>query len=115
MTTTGPVSSGPPNPRFLATIAYAGGIITGAVLLAVEKQDRFVRFHAMQSTVTFAGVLLGHLVLMGVPVFGLVLYLPFILTVVALWVFLMIKAWRGELYKLPYLGDFAEHLLGGRA
>jgi uncharacterized membrane protein len=111
VTTTGPASSGPPNPRFLATIAYAGGLVTGAVLLAVEKQDRFVRFHAMQSIVTFAGVLLAHLVLMGVPVVGLVFYLPFILVVVALWVFLMIKAWRGESYKLPYLGDLAEHLL----
>ncbi|HEX5070010.1 MAG TPA: hypothetical protein VFV78_07310 [Vicinamibacterales bacterium] len=115
MTTTGPVPSGPPNPRFLATIAYAGGLVTGAVLLAVEKQDRFVRFHAMQSIVTFGGVLLLHLVLMGVPVIGLVLYLPFILAVVGLWVFLMIKAWRGESYKLPYLGDLAEHLSGGRA
>jgi uncharacterized membrane protein len=111
VTTSGPVPAGPPNPRFLATIAYAGGLITGAVLLAVEKQDRFVRFHAMQSVVTFAAVLLLHLVLTGVPVFGLVLYLPFILVVVALWVFLMIKAWRGDSYKLPYLGDLAEHLL----
>jgi uncharacterized membrane protein len=111
VTTPGPAPAGPPNPRFLATIAYAGGLVTGAVLLAVEKQDRFVRFHAMQSIVTFAGVLLAHLVLMGVPVIGLVVYLPFIVAVVALWVFLMIKAWRGESYKLPYLGDLAEHLL----
>lgn len=111
MTTQAPGPSGPPNPKFLATLAYAGGVITGAVLLAVEKNDRFVRFHAMQSVVTFVGVLVIHLVLAGVPVIGVVLYLPFVLAIFGLWVFLMLKAWRGETYKLPYLGDVAEHLL----
>jgi len=103
--------SGTSNPRFLATLAYAGGVITGAVLLAAEKRDRFVRFHAMQSVVTFLGVLLVHLILAGVPVLGLVLFLPFLIGVFGLWVFLMIKAWQGATYKLPYLGDLAEHLL----
>ena len=111
MTTSGPEPDGPPNPRFLATIAYAGGLITGGVLLAVEKQDRFVRFHAMQSVVTFVGVLLVSLVLRSVPYLGLALYIPFILAVFALWVFLMVKAWQGASYKLPYLGDLAEHLV----
>jgi uncharacterized membrane protein len=111
MTTPGPEAAGPPNPRFLATMAYAGGMITGAVLLAVEKRDRFVRFHAMQSVVTFVGVLLVSLILRGVPFVGLMLYIPFILAVFALWVFLMVKAWHGASYKVPYLGDLAEHLL----
>jgi uncharacterized membrane protein len=109
--TDSPTPAGTSNPRFLAALAYAGGLITGAVLLAAEKKDRFVRFHAMQSVVTFLGVLLVHLILAGVPVLGLVLFLPFFLGVFGLWVFLMIKAWQGATYKLPYLGDLAEHLL----
>lgn len=111
MTAPGPNPASPSNPRFLAAVAYAGGLITGGVLLAVEKQDAFVRFHAMQSVVTFIGVLVLSLMLGSLPYLGLVLYLPFILAVFALWVFLMLKAWHGASYKLPYLGDLAEHLL----
>jgi hypothetical protein len=40
-----------------------------------------------------------------------VLYLPFLVVVIVIWVMLMTKAWRGETYKLPYLGDLAEQLL----
>ena len=107
----GPAPAGSSNPKLLATVAYLGGLITGAVMLAVEKQDRFVRFHAMQSVITFAAVLVTHLVLAGLPVVGLMLYLPFLLAVIGLWIVLMRKAWIGEAYKLPYIGDFAEQLL----
>ena len=107
----GPPSSGPSNPKLLAALAYLGGLVTGAVMLAVEKHDRFVRFHAMQSVITFGVILVLHLVLAGLPVVGMMLYLPFLLTVIALWIVLMRKAWLGETYKLPYIGDFAEQLL----
>jgi uncharacterized membrane protein len=108
-----PVSSsgGSSNPRLIAAVAYFGGLITGAVILVVEKHDRFVRFHAMQSVVVFVGVLVMHLVLAGLPLLGVVLYLPFLIAVIVIWVMLMMKAWRGETYKLPYLGDLAEQLL----
>lgn len=110
---TGPSAppSGVSNARILAVLAYLGGVISGVVLLIVEKHDRFVRFHAMQSVVTFLGVLVVRLALAGLSVIGAVLLLPFVVAVVGLWIFLMVKAWHGESYKLPYVGDFAEHLL----
>ena len=58
------------NQNFVAALAYLGGAITGVVVLAVEKQNRFVRFHAMQSTVTFVLVLVAQLLLRNVPVVG---------------------------------------------
>jgi uncharacterized membrane protein len=36
---------------------------------------------------------------------------PFVVGVIAIWIFMMVKAFRGERYKLPYAGDFAEHLM----
>lgn len=96
-------------PKLAAAIAYLGGVITGVVMLIVEKDDQYVRFHAKQSTVTFLAVLVAHLVLMGVPVIGWLLYVPFIIGVVCLWVFLMVKAFNGQRYKLPYIGDFVEN------
>ena len=99
-------------PHLAATIAYLGGAITGIVMLVLEKQDRFVRFHAMQSTITFLSVAVLHFILLGVPLIGWALYLPFVVGIFALWVFLMMNAFQGKMYKLPYIGDFAEQQIG---
>jgi uncharacterized membrane protein len=102
---------GATTPRLVAVAAYLGGLIAGFIVLVVEKHDRFVRFHAMQSVVTFVGVMVVYLALTGLPVVGPVFSIPFKVGVYVLWVFLMLKAWQGEAYRLPYIGDFAEHLL----
>ncbi len=91
-----------------AAIAYVLGLVTGVVMLAIEKRDDYVRFHAMQSTIVFLGVLVLSVLLRGVPVVGLMLYLPFVAGVLLLWVFLIVQAVAGRRYKLPYVGDFAE-------
>jgi len=31
--------------------------------------------------------------------------------VIVLWVYLMVRAWSGERYHLPYAGAFADHLM----
>ena len=95
-------------PRFAAALAYLGGALTGILFLIIEKQDRFVRFHAMQSTITFLGVVVVHFVLRGLPVVGPVLTFAFVVGIVILWVILIVKAFSGERYKLPYIGDWAE-------
>ena len=98
-------------PHVAAAVAYAAGLISGLILLVIEKDDRFVRFHAMQSTLTFSGVLVAHLVLTGLPLVGRLLYWPFIVGVTMLWLFLMTQAFMGKVYKLPYVGDLAEQEL----
>lgn len=110
MTTPGASNHGL-SPHLAGALAYVGGAVTGIVILAVEKEDRFVRFHAMQSTIFFLGVLVAHLALSGVPVLGKALYVPFVMGVVGLWAFLMYQAFNGRRYKLPYIGDFAERQL----
>lgn len=95
----------------MGALAYLGGAITGIVILSVEKKNRFVRFHAMQSTITFLGVLVLHLVLTGLPVIGSLLRIPFVAGSFVLWIFLMVKAFTGQTYKLPYVGDLAEQQL----
>src|SRR6056297_3203204 len=81
-------------------LAYAFGWITGLIFLVMEKKSSFVRFHAMQSIVVFLILqVFGFLPLINLLVFpaGLIL-----------WVFLMVKAYQGDKYKLPIIGDFAE-------
>ncbi len=93
-------------------LCYILGWITGIVFFLLEKENRFVRFHAMQSIVTFLPLTIIIWIIQGlffwVPVVGwAILTLIWILTLI-LWLVLMIKAYQGELYKLPIVGDFAE-------
>ena len=92
-----------------AALAYFAGFITGIVMLVIEKESRFVRFHAMQSTVLFLGVLVASIVINTIPLLGAFLY-AFLLfpAVVIVWLVLMFKAYNGEHFKLPIVGDFSE-------
>jgi uncharacterized membrane protein len=98
-------------PNVAGLLCYLGGWISGIVFLVIEEKNKFVRFHALQSIVTFgaltvAGALLGWIPYAG-DVFGIIIgILAFIL-----WVVLMVKAHRGELYQLPVVGQVAEALL----
>jgi len=87
-----------------AFLCYLFGFITGIVFLVVEKKSSFVKFHAMQSTITFLGLFVISLILGWVPIIGvLILVLSLIL-----WLFLMIKALQGKRYSLPIVGKMAE-------
>jgi len=97
--------------RVGAVLAYVGGLLSGVVVILVERRDPFVRFHAMQSIVTFGTLLVAHLVLRGFGLLGVIASVPFVFAVAALWMFLIVQAARGLRNPLPYLGTFAEHLL----
>ena len=92
-----------------AALTYLAGFITGIAFLIVEKNSRFVRFHAMQSTVFFVAVLVASIVINSIPLLGTFLY-AFLLfpAVLIVWLVLMFKAYSGEMFKLPVAGDFAE-------
>jgi uncharacterized membrane protein len=88
-------------------LCYLFGFITGIVFLVVEKQSSFVKFHAMQSTITFLGLFVIVMIIGWIPVIGLLVYPIWILSLI-LWLILMIKALRGERYLLPIVGKMAE-------
>ena len=91
-----------------AALAYVGGVVTGVMFLLVEKDSRYVKFHAMQSTMAFTVVLAVSLVLWSIPFVGWLLYLFLVAVVAVVWLRLMFKALNGESYKLPYLGELAD-------
>ena len=93
-------------------LCYIGGWITGIVFLVLEKENKFVRFHALQSLLTFLPLSVLAWLLGWIPFIGWALAaLVWILTVI-LWLILMFKAYRGEKYKLPLVGDIAEKEIG---
>jgi uncharacterized membrane protein len=93
-------------------LCYVLGWITGIVFLVLEKENKFVRFHAMQSLGTFL-VLFVILVIIGmIPFIGWVISILISIFMLILWLFLMYKAFKGERYKLPIVGEFSEKQIG---
>ena len=91
-----------------ALLTYLLGFVTGLVFLLIEKNNKFVRFHAMQSIVVFGSIFVVQWVVTFVPIIGIIVGGLLWLLAVALWVVLMVKAYQGEKFKLPLAGDIAE-------
>lgn len=92
-------------------LCYLVGFITGIVFLVIEKENRFIRFHAMQSIITFAVLFVLNFVLTAVPVIGWLIGIIIAPLTLVLWIILMVKAYQGTMFKLPIVGDIAEKQL----
>jgi uncharacterized membrane protein len=91
-----------------AALSYLVGFVTGIIFLLVEKENKFVRFHAMQSTLVFAGIVAIDILLQIVPILGALVVVFVVIPVSAvLWLLLMFKAYQGEEFKLPLIGQMA--------
>jgi len=99
------------NENLMAAASYLLGFITGVIFLLVEKQSKFVRFHAMQSTVLFGGIFVINIALGFIPILGWLAGLLLSLAAFILWIVCMWKAFQGEMYKAPVVGDIAEKQL----
>jgi uncharacterized membrane protein len=100
------------DPRRWAALSYALGLVSGLIVLSIEKKDSYIRFHAWQSVLVFAVAAVISMLLPSVPVVGDwgVVRVAFRISVVALYVFLIVKALSGERKKLPLVGDVANNL-----
>jgi len=91
-----------------AALSYLVGFVTGIIFLLVEKENKFVRFHAMQSTLVFLGIVAIDILLQLVPILGALLVIFVVIPASAvLWLLLMFKAYQGEEFKLPLVGQMA--------
>lgn len=90
-----------------AALSYVLGWLTGIVFLLIEK-DPFVRFHAMQSIIVFGALT----ILSFIPIIGWVLTPLIGIVGFVLWLVLIFKAYQGEEFKLPVVGEFAKKQLG---
>lgn len=108
-------------PNVAGALAYALGPVTGIVLLVVEPEDRFVRFHAAQSVVVSAAISVGAValslataVLAVIPVLGwlvaALLYVAFGAATLGLWVWLMVQAYQRREWEVPGVGAWVRRL-----
>ena len=121
---TGTTSTGV-DARLSSVLCYAGWWVTGLVFLFAERRHAGVRFHAAQSIVVFGAVSAALFVCGGAsavaffvagPTFqfmqmiGNVLWL----SAVVLWLYLMLRTWLGETWRVPLAGDLARKIAASR-
>ena len=82
--------------------------VAGLIFFLLEKENKYIRFHAMQSIVVFGALTVASIVLGFIPVVGWVLGTILGIGGFVLWILLMVKAYQGEKFKLPIAGDIAE-------
>jgi len=98
-----------------SVIAYAGIWVSGIIMLFLETENNHVRFHAMQSVITFFSLFIVSSLILIIPGFGIVISSIITFFGTVLWIFLLYKAYSGEIYKLPYIGDAAEEMIFGES
>ena len=89
-------------------LCYVLGWVSGLVFVLIETESKFVRFHAMQSIYVFGVLNIAFIVLRWIPVIGVVLGGLIGVLGFALWIILIIKAYQGAKFKLPWSGNLAE-------
>jgi uncharacterized membrane protein len=119
--TSGPTATGLPA-NVAGALAYLLGPITGVIFYVLEKDNRFVRFHAAQSIavsiVMFViGMALGivGMIIGAVPLIGwlVAMLLSFGVSIVSfvLWLLLMWQAFQGKEWEVPFAGSFARRMV----
>ena len=89
-------------------LCYVVGWVSGIVFLLLEPKNKFVRFHAVQSIAVFGVITIAGIVLGFIPFVGWVIGWIIWVIGIILWILLMIRAYQGARYKLPWAGNLAE-------
>ena len=93
-------------------LCYVLGWVSGLIFILIEPENKFVRFHAAQSMIVFSGLATISFALTLIPFIGF--FLAGLVSVLgfALGIVLMVKAYQGTMYKLPWTGNLAEKWAG---
>lgn len=94
-------------PNVAGLLCYLLFWVTGLEFLFVEKKDKFIRFHAIQSIIVFGAISVAFLLLFWIPVIGWVFSYVLGALGFVLWILLMVKAFQGNQYKVFIAGNIA--------
>jgi len=110
-------------PNIASLICYICMPITSIIFLIIEKENLDVRFHAWQGTAFGIGYILVIIALeILAAIFGAIasvlgIIIGFFIPIVGLiafvvWIVCLIKAYQGERWRIPVVGDFAAKKAG---
>jgi uncharacterized membrane protein len=115
MTTASPKSGTGLQPNVAGLLCYLAWWVTGIIFLILEKDNKTVKFHAWQSILTFVAITIVWIVLQILSIiiwpFYVLLIILWLISVI-LWIVLMVKAYQGQMWKVPVVGDIAAKQAG---
>ncbi|HZR42004.1 MAG TPA: hypothetical protein VFB12_17930 [Ktedonobacteraceae bacterium] len=110
--------------KILAAISYLGFWLTGLIMLLFVRENRFIRFHAMQSLLFFGGINVIYFIFaffVHMHFFPFFFAFPFFLGFILAnivgcigWFVGIIGAFSGKFVKLPFVGDLADRSVNGQ-
>ncbi|HUP01793.1 MAG TPA: DUF4870 domain-containing protein [Gemmatimonadota bacterium] len=111
------------DPRLAGLLAYLVPPITGIIFYLIEKRQAVVRWHAAQSIVFgVAWIVLWivfsvlSMVLSTIPILGwiitLLIWVVLFIGGLVLWVICLIKGYSGEIWRMPFLAQYADRIYG---
>jgi len=105
-------------PNVAALLAYLFGWVGGLIFVLIEKDNKFVRFHAIQSiilNIAIAAIWIGLMIL--IPIFAVItggigaiigLLTPVVwIGFLIVWIMAMVKAYQNEEWEIPVIGKMA--------
>jgi uncharacterized membrane protein len=95
-------------PNVAGLLCYLLTWVTGIIFYIIEKQNEFIRFHAVQSILVFVPYMVIVIILSIIPFIGWILAVLLGIAAFILWLVLMYNAYQGKKLKLPIVGDIAE-------
>ena len=95
-------------PNVASLLCYLFGWVTGIIFFILEKENKLVRFHALQSIIVFGVLTVASVLLDWIPIIGGFFGAVIGISAFVLWIILLIKAGQGEKYKIPWAGDIAD-------
>lgn len=100
-------------PNMEAALSYILAPITGVLVYYYEKENSFIRFHAMQSIIFGIAVFIAwNIAAITTPILIGVVLMPIVsLGSFGMWLYLMWKAYNNEEWEIPYLGKIARDQL----
>ena len=110
------MTRGDTNRNLVAALSYFLGFVTGLVILFGEQDDKLIRVHPMQSTIIFGFLFIANIAIgiifapLGIfEILGRFIDAILFIISVVVWIVSMVKAYQGEVFKWPIVGNLAEN------
>lgn len=99
-------------------LCYVLGLITGIIFLVIEPNNKYIKFHAMQSILWSVGIWILFMILgmIGILTFGIgfLILAPLMMIIqliaVLSWLWLMYQAYSGNKWQFPIVGGIADNM-----
>ena len=91
-------------------LAYFIPFFGGLFFLIIEKENRLIRFHAVQSILLWIVFIILAAIFSWIPIINILLYL----IILAVWIFAMYQALMERMYELPIIGEVSKRQAFGK-